>query len=260
MRLKPQDKQRLAYGGFLLTLGLVGWGFFAGWFSGGPPEAGRESVGPRFGLFTGRPGRMPKPEPPANTVVKVRRKSDPAVPDPQVRVVEKILSAPRSAPVEEAPARPRWDLTPDTIDRGAYRSDPRSPSEPERGSPPGADRHRPQFNDSGYRTTTTPPPVRPVEWLRYGGALGGHWIDDITLQGKVVELEDGSVWEVRDTDQSMVRAWKPAQNVTIQSGGLPPYPYRLAGKYGRGADVRLIRKPTGARQLPRGGEEVEVEQ
>src|SRR5688572_21125504 len=99
MRLKPRDKQRLAYGGFLMTLGLVGWGFFAGWFSGGPPDAGRAETGVRFGLLTGRPGKLPKPEQPEHVNVKVRRRNEPSVPDPKVRVVEQVLSAPGSAPV-----------------------------------------------------------------------------------------------------------------------------------------------------------------
>ena len=105
-----------------------------------------------------------------------------------------------------------------------------------------------------------PPQERPGEVLRYPGEFTGHWIDDIRSQGRVLELEDGSHWEVSDMDVSTVRGWKPTQNVSLYSHGLPPYPYRISGRYGRAAAVRLVRLPGGRRKLPRDSEEVEVEQ
>jgi hypothetical protein len=57
-----------------------------------------------------------------------------------------------------------------------------------------------------------------------------HWIAKVTEHGKVVELEDGSVWEINPAYQAKTMVWLTAQKITVSTGLNPQYPYLLSNQ------------------------------
>lgn len=43
----------------------------------------------------------------------------------------------------------------------------------------------------------------------------GHWISSVSNNGKIVVLEDGSVWQIDDVDKIESMLWLPTENVLI---------------------------------------------
>jgi hypothetical protein len=41
----------------------------------------------------------------------------------------------------------------------------------------------------------------------------GHWIDSVTSDGRIVVLEDGSVWEVESLDRIVSTLWLPTSEI-----------------------------------------------
>ena len=60
----------------------------------------------------------------------------------------------------------------------------------------------------------------------YPGIGSGHWIQSISDGGKIIILEDGSVWEVSPIDIIYSVIWLPVSNIAVvkDSGS---YPYKL---------------------------------
>ncbi len=52
---------------------------------------------------------------------------------------------------------------------------------------------------------------------RPGDCESGHWIDSVSSDGKVLKLEDGSVWLVDDVDTVISSLWLPTTEVIICS-------------------------------------------
>jgi len=50
-----------------------------------------------------------------------------------------------------------------------------------------------------------------------GNCETGHWIQDIKGDGKILILEDGSMWEVSDVDTVTTSIWLPISNVVTCS-------------------------------------------
>jgi hypothetical protein len=60
----------------------------------------------------------------------------------------------------------------------------------------------------------------------YPGIGSGHWIQNVSGGGKIVILEDGSLWEVSPIDTIHSAIWLPVSNiVVVEDSG--PYPYKL---------------------------------
>lgn len=60
----------------------------------------------------------------------------------------------------------------------------------------------------------------------YPGIGAGHWIQNVSGGGKIIILEDGSVWEVSPIDIINSAIWLPVSNiVVVEDSG--PYPYKL---------------------------------
>jgi hypothetical protein len=57
-------------------------------------------------------------------------------------------------------------------------------------------------------------PIRP----RGGECESGHWIDAIDGDGKIIKLEDGSMWEVSDLDTITTSIWLPISEVVVCHG------------------------------------------
>jgi len=41
----------------------------------------------------------------------------------------------------------------------------------------------------------------------------GHWIDTVSDDGKIIKLEDGSIWEVDDVDTVTTSLWLPTTEI-----------------------------------------------
>jgi hypothetical protein len=60
----------------------------------------------------------------------------------------------------------------------------------------------------------------------YPGVGTGHWIQKVADGGKIIILEDGSLWEVSPIDIIYSAIWLPISNiVVVEDSG--PYPYKL---------------------------------
>jgi len=51
-----------------------------------------------------------------------------------------------------------------------------------------------------------------------GGCASGHWIEAVEGDGKVIKLEDGSIWEVDDIDTVTTSIWLPISEVVLCAG------------------------------------------
>lgn len=61
----------------------------------------------------------------------------------------------------------------------------------------------------------------------YVGAGPGHWVSRTLDGGRVVVLEDGSLWEIDVLGRIHTMLWLPVDRITVLDGGSPLYPYRL---------------------------------
>jgi hypothetical protein len=50
---------------------------------------------------------------------------------------------------------------------------------------------------------------------RYRSCEHGHWIDDVMDDGRLIKLEDGSLWEVDETDTVDSASWSPTSDVIV---------------------------------------------
>jgi TPR repeat protein len=48
----------------------------------------------------------------------------------------------------------------------------------------------------------------------------GHWIDEVLADGKIIKLEDGTIWRVDDIDTITSSLWLPISEITICGGKL----------------------------------------
>lgn len=55
----------------------------------------------------------------------------------------------------------------------------------------------------------------PATRSRSGGCESGHWIDSVGGDGKIIKLEDGSMWEVDDADTVTTSIWLPTSEVVV---------------------------------------------
>lgn len=60
----------------------------------------------------------------------------------------------------------------------------------------------------------------------YPGVGSGHWIQTVSGGGKIITLEDSSIWEVSPIDVINSAIWLPVSNIiVVEDSG--PYPYKL---------------------------------
>jgi len=75
----------------------------------------------------------------------------------------------------------------------------------------------------------------PEATTRRGAATyatgGGHWIHD-NSDGKIITLEDGSLWQIDPLDQVDTMLWLPATSITVvrDSHALGDYIYLFVNK------------------------------
>jgi len=80
--------------------------------------------------------------------------------------------------------------------------------------------------------------------MRYIGGGSGHWIQDISNNGKVVVLEDGSRWEIHRMDRIDTSLWMPTDDITVKDKGPSiEYDYTLVNtEEDESAGAKLLEK------------------
>lgn len=71
---------------------------------------------------------------------------------------------------------------------------------------------------------TSKQPLKGQNDKVYAGLGGDHWIQKVIDSGKLILLEDGSLWEVSPIDVITSMLWLPVSEITvIENDGLFPY-------------------------------------
>jgi len=58
-----------------------------------------------------------------------------------------------------------------------------------------------------------PPQNQPFQ--QSSGCKDGHWIKSVAGNGEIIQLEDGSIWQVDSIDTVISSIWLPISNITI---------------------------------------------
>jgi hypothetical protein len=79
----------------------------------------------------------------------------------------------------------------------------------------------------------------------YGGSAyrKNTWVSSVASQGRILTLEDGSVWDISPDDQEFVSKWASGQKVRVRKGGNGRYPFKITNyKYGRDVLANLSKE------------------
>jgi hypothetical protein len=77
----------------------------------------------------------------------------------------------------------------------------------------------------------------------YAGATDGHWVKSKIDGGKIIQLEDGSMWQISPIDKIETTLWLPTEGITIIESKNPTFPYKLINGDGRSsAEAKFISK------------------
>ena len=89
-------------------------------------------------------------------------------------------------------------------------------------------------NKKGKKKTT---------WNVYSGVSGGHWVKKVSNNGKIVFLEDGSIWEISPIDIIYTMLWLPITEIYVmENQGV--YPYKLINTDdGETAEAKYLGSP-----------------
>lgn len=71
-----------------------------------------------------------------------------------------------------------------------------------------------------------PKPGKDQAKSTYSGIGSGHWIQSVSSGGKIITLEDGTVWEVSPLDVIYSAIWLPISNIVVAEDS-GPHPYKL---------------------------------
>ena len=55
----------------------------------------------------------------------------------------------------------------------------------------------------------------------YADVGGGHWIKEISSNGRIIPLEDESLWEIGALDRVETALWLPTTNITVLASSSP---------------------------------------
>ena len=76
--------------------------------------------------------------------------------------------------------------------------------------------------DRQATSPTTGTPAAAVEYI----AGKGHWVDEVSSNGAIVTLEDGSMWEIVSSDQVDTAIWLPTTDITVMRDPRPVSDYK----------------------------------
>ncbi len=55
----------------------------------------------------------------------------------------------------------------------------------------------------------------------YDGLGSGHWIQAVSDGGRLIEFDDGSLWEIEDADRDASAQWQPEDDITVMESTGP---------------------------------------
>jgi len=95
------------------------------------------------------------------------------------------------------------------------------------------------------RDTSTKRQVVPSRSKRatqvYSGVGSGHWVSENIDGGRIIKLEDGSLWEISPIDRIDTMLWLPTEDITVVESDNPLYPYKLINTdAGDAVEAKLI--------------------
>lgn len=63
---------------------------------------------------------------------------------------------------------------------------------------------------------------RPTRSRRFGSSIceSGHWVQSVSGNGQIVQLEDGSIWQVDAVDAIISMLWLPSDEIVVCDGKL----------------------------------------
>lgn len=83
--------------------------------------------------------------------------------------------------------------------------------------------------------------VGSVGYSAYAGVGSGHWVSEVMDDGRLVKLEDDSLWEVAPLDRINTALWLGTTQITVLDGDDPLYPYKLVNTDdGEVANAKLV--------------------
>jgi hypothetical protein len=68
---------------------------------------------------------------------------------------------------------------------------------------------------------------RPEPGKVYSGQAEGHSVQSVGSDGRYVELEDESLWEVAETERDASAEWENSAEISIEENQPGPFPYKL---------------------------------
>ena len=85
------------------------------------------------------------------------------------------------------------------------------------------------FPDAPTAATAPRLPPQPSAYFQAGS---GHWIQEVSSNGRIVTLEDRSLWEIQSFDQFKTALWLPITNIVVRTASSPigDYKYTLLNK------------------------------
>jgi hypothetical protein len=88
-----------------------------------------------------------------------------------------------------------------------------------------------------------PAPIRRAAVGLYAGVGDGHWISEVSSDGSIITLEDGSVWKVDSFDRLDTTLWLTLSDIVVVEGSDGLAPYSLINKDdGETAGATLLSK------------------
>ena len=81
--------------------------------------------------------------------------------------------------------------------------------------------------DESAKETERAPTSLKFGGQTYTGAAKGHWISEKIDGGRIIKLEDGSLWEISSLDRIDTMLWLVTESITVIGSTNPFYPYYL---------------------------------
>lgn len=88
-----------------------------------------------------------------------------------------------------------------------------------------------------------PQVARPEAGKVYAGQPDGHSLQSVASEGRYVELDDESLWEVAETERDASAEWESSAEISVEENQPGPFPYKLINhSVNESVLVRLVKQ------------------
>ena len=95
--------------------------------------------------------------------------------------------------------------------------------------------------DESVKETERVPTSLEFSGQIYTGTTKGHWVSEKIDEGRIIKLEDGSLWEISPLDRIETMLWLVTDDISVIGSANPFYPYYLLHKStGEPIEAKLI--------------------